>query len=324
MVVERLAASTNAKNPRTKKTFFTTLNLLIFGVFMLSVIEFCEEISQKLKWLSGHMAECEWDIYIDMLSENYPAIRKELSEMREQFWNSDKVGTRVILYSDPSRKEYKFCNVDGADQLKEEYTELYDPAQECWKQLKSRIFRVTFSHLIQEPFLIDDVFESHLFFASLTYQWGKSVMLENESVAIKAFIKSAELFDRCIGMSWFHVSVCTQKKLSLTRAKAGKKGGDSKAEVYRVIQDKLVYLINESVPEGGWKSKAAAVNTLIDPLWDFIKESNFDINNESKKYRIATMSQDALEDTIIKNWSRNIESVKLALDNTVTRKKKIN
>jgi len=324
LVVERLAASTNAKNPRTKKTFFTTLNLLIFGVFMLSVIEFCEEISQKLKWLSGHMAECEWDIYIDMLSENYPAIRKELSEMREQFWNSDKVGTRVILYSDPSRKEYKFCNVDGADQLKEEYTELYDPAQECWKQLKSRIFRVTFSHLIQEPFLIDDVFESHLFFASLTYQWGKSVMLENESVAIKAFIKSAELFDRCIGMSWFHVSVCTQKKLSLTRAKAGKKGGDSKAEVYRVIQDKLVYLINESVPEGGWKSKAAAVNTLIDPLWDFIKESNFDINNESKKYRIATMSQDALEDTIIKNWSRNIESVKLALDNTVTRKKKIN
>ncbi|EPH6761247.1 MULTISPECIES: hypothetical protein [Enterobacteriaceae] len=291
---------------------------------MLSVIEFCEEISQKLKWLSGHMAECEWDIYIDMLSENYPAIRKELSEMREQFWNSDKVGTRVILYSDPSRKEHKFCNVDGVDQLKEEYTELYDPAQECWKQLKSRIFRVTFSHLIQEPFLIDDVFESHLFFASLTYQWGKSVMLENERVAIKAFIKSAELFDRCIGMSWFHVSVCTQKKLSLTRAKAGKKGGDSKAEVYRVIQDKLVYLINESVPEGGWKSKAAAVNTLIDPLWDFIKESNFDINNESKKYRIATMSQDALEDTIIKNWSRNIESVKLALDNTVTRKKKIN
>ncbi|ELO4911949.1 hypothetical protein ACO34S_004675, partial [Escherichia coli] len=49
----------------------------------------------------------------------------------------------------------------------------------------------------------------------------------------------------------------------------------------------------------------------------------FDINNESKKYRIATMSQDALEDTIIKNWSRNIESIKLALDNTVARKKKV-
>lgn len=34
------------------------------------------------------------------------------------------------------------------------------------------------------------------------------------------------------------------------------------------------------------------------------------------------MSQDALEDTIIKNWSRNIESIKLALDNTVARKRK--
>ena len=290
---------------------------------MLTAIEFCEEISQKSVWLSGQMVECDWDIYVDVLSESYPVIQKELSEMRDQFWNSDKVGTRVILYSDPSRKEYKYCTVDGVEQLKEEYTELYDPAQECWKQLKLRIFRETFCHLIQDPFLINDVFKSHLFFASMSYQWGKSVMSENECVAIKAFIKSAELFDRCIGMSWFHVSVCTQKKLSHVRAKAGKEGGNSKAEVYRVIQDKLVYLINESVPEGGWKSKAAAVNALIDPLWDFIKESNFDINNESKKYRIATMSQDALEDTIIKNWSRNIESIKLALDNTVARKKKV-
>ncbi|HAV1630619.1 TPA: hypothetical protein JG862_004341 [Enterobacter hormaechei subsp. steigerwaltii] len=289
---------------------------------MLSVIEFCEEVSQKLKWLSGHMTECEWDIYIDMLGENYPAIRKELSKMRHQYWNSDKVGTRVILYSDPSRKEYKFCNVDGVEQLKEEYTELYDPAQECWKQLKLRIFRETYSHLIQDPFLINDVFKTHLFFASMSYQWGKSVMSENECVAIKAFIKSAELFDRCIGMSWFHVSVCTQKKLSHVRAKAGKEGGNSKSEVYRIIQDKLVYLINSSVPEGGWKSKAAAVNDLIDPLWKFVEESNFEINNQSKKYRISTMSPDALADTIIKNWSRNIESIKLALDNTVTRKKK--
>ncbi|MGS3039610.1 hypothetical protein [Escherichia coli] len=289
---------------------------------MLSAIEFCEEISQKSDWLAGHMVECDWDIYVDLLSERYPVIQKELSEMRDQFWNSDKVGTRVILYSDPSRKEYKYCTVDGVEQLKEEYTEVYDPAQECWKQLKSRIFRETFCHLIQDDFLINDVFKSHLFFASMSYQWAKSVMSENECVAIKAFIKSAELFDRCIGMSWFHVSVCTQKKLSHVRAKAGKQGGNSKSEVYRIIQDKLVYLINNSVPEGGWKSKAAAVNDLIDPLWKFVEESNFEINNQSKKYRISTMSPDALADTIIKNWSRNIESIKLAFDNTVTKKKK--
>ena len=289
---------------------------------MLSSIWFCEKISQKLDWLSEQMVECDWDIYIDVLSENYPVIRKELSEMRDQFWNSDKVGTRVILYSDPSRKEYKFCTVDGAEELKEEYTELYDPAQECWKKLESRIFRETFSHLIQDPCIINDVFKSHLFFASMSYQWGKSVMSENECVAIKAFIKSAELFDRCIGMSWLNTSVCTQKKLSHVRTKAGKQGGNSKADVYRIIQDKLVCLINNSAPEGGWKSKAAAVNDLIDPLWEFIEESNFEINNQSKKYRVSTMSPDALADTIIKNWSRNIESIKLALDNTVTRKKK--
>ncbi|WP_293648524.1 hypothetical protein [uncultured Pantoea sp.] len=192
---------------------------------MLTAIEFCEEISQKAVWLSGQMVGCDWDIYVDVLSESYPVIRKELSEMRDQFWNSDKVGTRVILYSDPSRKEYKYSTVDGVEQLKEEYTELYDPAQECWKQLKLRIFRETFCHLIQDPFLINDVFKSHLFFASMSYQWGKSVMSENECVAIKAFIKSAELFDRCIGMSWFHVSVCTQKNYHMLELRPEKKVG---------------------------------------------------------------------------------------------------
>ncbi|XNM86341.1 hypothetical protein ACLK18_14870 [Escherichia coli] len=58
-------------------------------------------------------------------------------------------------------------------------------------------------------------------------------------------------------------------------------------------------------------------------MWDFIKESNFDINNESKKYRIATMSQMLWKIPLLKNWSRNIESIKLALDNTVARKKKV-
>lgn len=87
---------------------------------MLTAIEFCEEISQKSVCLSGQMVECDWDIYIDMLSESYPAILKELSEMRDQFWNSDKVGTRVVLYSAPSHEEYKYCTGDRVGQLIEE------------------------------------------------------------------------------------------------------------------------------------------------------------------------------------------------------------
>lgn len=36
-------------------------------------------------------------------------------------------------------------------------------------------------------------------------------MSENENVAFKAFHRAAELFDKCIGMTWFNISVCNQK-----------------------------------------------------------------------------------------------------------------
>lgn len=80
-------------------------------------------------------------------------------------------------------------------------------------------------------------------------------------------------------------------------------------------------LINELAPKDGWKNKTVAVNALIEPLWVFVEESDFVINNQSKKYRLLTASQDALVDTILKSWSRNVEIVKLAFDNNVIRKK---
>ncbi|HBV9990275.1 TPA: hypothetical protein MEA99_004165, partial [Klebsiella aerogenes] len=40
-------------------------------------------------------------------------------------------------------------------------------------------------------------------------------------------------------------------------------------------------------------------------------------DNQSKKYRLATASQDALAETIIKSWSQNNESIKQAFDANV-------
>lgn len=149
---------------------------------------------------------------------------------------------------------------------------------------------------------------------------GQSVASENECIALRALNTSFSLFDKCIGMVWFKVYIDKQSELSGVRVKAGKKGGEKKTEVYIVIQRKLVDLINELAPQGGWKSKAAAVNDLIDPLWEYVEESDFVINNQSKKYRLANASQDALADTILKNWSRNVESVRLAFDSHVHKK----
>ena len=294
---------------------------MIYGELMFSVSEICEEISQKRKEVSEEMSHCKWERYAEILDESYSVMQEELARMREQYWKSAKVGTRVRLYSEPHLRDYQSHTVNGMLQLKEEYTELYDPVQECWRDLQSRIYRETFFPLIIEPIRIDDIFFAHLFNASMLYQWGQSVASENECIALRALNTSFSLFDKCIGMVWFKVYIDKQSELSGIRVKAGKKGGEKKTEVYIVIQRKLVDLINELAPQGGWKSKAAAVNDLIDPLWEYVEESDFVINNQSKKYRLANASQDALADTILKNWSRNVESVRLAFDSHIHRKK---
>ncbi|HDH7806410.1 TPA: hypothetical protein PJH65_004041 [Raoultella ornithinolytica] len=311
-----------AKKPCTKNTIFTTSNALIYGGFMISLNDFYEQICRKRRDLAYHMSECEWAMDTDVLEEDHPEIRIELGRMREQFWSSEKIGTRVRLYSCDVPWETRHHTVNGQLELKEEYTELYDPTQECWKNLSSNLTKETFLPLVIEPFSINDIFKAHLMFASISFFWGKSIMSENENVAFKAFHRAAELFDKCIGMTWFNISVCNQKKLSEVRRSAGKKGGKSKAEVYHIIQLKLVELINDSVPNDGWKNKVVAVNELIEPLWDFIQMSEFEINNQNKKYRVATMSQDALVDTILNQWSLKNEDVKQAFDSAVRRKKR--
>lgn len=296
---------------------------MIYGDLMFCVAEVCEEISRKCKDLSEEMSRCEWSIYADVLDENFAAMQEELARMRDQFCNSSKVGTQVMLYSDPHLREYKHHRVNGELQLKPEYTELYDPTQECWKELKVRVFRETFSPLVLGA-SIDEIFKAHLIHASIAYQWGKSIMENNESIASEAFNTASGLFDKCLGMVWFKVYADKKNKLSKVRVKAGKNGGEGKAEIYKIIQEKVVELIYQSAPEEGWRSKVAAVNDLIDPLWLFIKDSNFIVKGQSKKYRLAALDKYTLADTILKQWATKVDSIRMAFDATVRRKKRSN
>lgn len=167
---------------------------------------------------------------------------------------------------------------------------------------------------------MDELFKFHLRYAQKCYKWGELVISDNEDVAFEAFKKASELFDKSMGMVWYKTSVDKRNKLLSIRKESGRKGGMKKAEVYGIIQGKLVELINVLAPEQGWGSKAAAVRVLIEPLWEFVEESDFMIDNQSKKYRLATASQDALAETIIKSWSQNNESIKQAFDANVRKK----
>lgn len=195
---------------------------------MFSVTELCDEIRRKRSELAGEMSHCEWKRYAEVLDETYPVMQEELAIMRKQYWESEKVGTRVMLYSDPHIQEYKYHKVNGTLEIKEEYTELYDPVQECWINLERRIFQKTIFPLVREPVIIVDVFVEHLIYASMAYQWGKSVMSENERIALKAFITATSLFDKSIGMIWFKAYADKKKNYRALGLKLERKVGKVK------------------------------------------------------------------------------------------------
>jgi hypothetical protein len=100
--------------------------------------------------------------------------------------------------------------------------------------------------------------------------------------------------------------------------------GGRKSRSLQNYSEKVVELIYQSAPEEGWRSKVAAVNDLIDPLWIFIKDSNFIVKGQSKKYRLAALDKYTLSDTILKQWATKVDSIRIAFDATVRRKKNNN
>ncbi|HEJ8032750.1 TPA: hypothetical protein ACXI3L_000965 [Serratia marcescens] len=289
---------------------------------MFSIKIFSEEISRKRSVLSSEMKNCEWRKYAQVLDEKHTGMQAELTMMKERVWNSKKFGPGILLYSSSYLKEHSYSDSHKDFPSNEKSIELAKLIECYWSTLEAELLRDNVAVIIPEYISMDELFKFHLRYAQKCYKWGELVISDNEDVAFEAFKKASELFDKSMGMVWCKISVDKQTKLLSTRNRSGRKGGIKKSEMYRPIQEKLVELIIDLAPEEGWRSKAAAVNVLIEPLWLFIEESKLNVNKQDKKYRMPTTSQEALADTILKSWSTNIESVRQAFEDTVSRKKR--
>lgn len=289
---------------------------------MFSIKDFCEEIRRKRSDLTRVMNDCGWCMYAGMLDEEHADMQVEMTMMKEKVWNSKKFGPGILLYSPSYLKEHGYTESHKGFPSEEESIKLDNLLSQYWVNLQARLICEEVAVNIPEYPSIDEIFKLQLRYALKCYKLGRLIMSDSEDVAFEAFKKASELFDKSMGMVWYKISIDKQTKLLSIKNRSGSKGGVKKSEMYRPIQEKLVELINDLAPKEGWRSKVAAVNVLIEPLWLFIEESKLIINKHDKKYRMPTTSQEALADTILKSWSTNVESVKQAFEDTVNRKKR--
>lgn len=280
---------------------------------MISLDRLYEKSKRKFEQLSQAMTGCEWKEHAHALDEHCPAMQEELARMKLVYFDPARMGTEVSSYVELPQGVSRYHQVNGVLQRKDEYNAIYNPIKECWRDLENRIFRETIKPLILDS-PIEDVFIAHLVYASMSYQWGVSVMQDDEQAAFEALLMASELLDKCLGMVWVKIEDDKIKKLSKTRRNAGKKGGAKKADVYKIIQEELVRLIYKNSPEDGWKNKSAVIEDVINPLWAFIEKNNFQGSHVS--------SEESLREIILRKWSVKVDVVKQAFNAKVSKNNK--
>lgn len=100
-------------------------------------------------------------------------------------------------------------------------------------------------------------------------------------------------------------SLPTDEEFISARARLG---GQARAKKYNPIKDKVANLLEVNCPEGGWQSKEAAFKSIRQEIEQFIGDND------------DLLRRDGLYNRVME-WSRSDETVRLAFDRYVTRKK---
>ena len=272
--------------------------------------DFYEKIKLKREEIIEGLHKSEWSEHAQSLDENYALLLSNIDSMKAKYANPKKKGSEVSSYTEPPKGQSRYHEVNGILERKSEYTSIYDPIKECWRDFENELTRENYIILIlTKP--IEDVFISHLYYACMSYELGSSVIHEDEQVAFDALLQASELFDKCFGMLWYKSYLEDKSKLSNVRSYSGKKGGVKKAEAYKLIQSELIELIYAMAPEKGWRSKTAAVDYVLDSLWEFVERKKLDGSH--------VKNIEALRDRIILQWSVKVEDVRNAFNAKVSR-----
>ncbi|EMB3656776.1 TPA: hypothetical protein OMH15_003789 [Escherichia coli] len=133
--------------------------------------------------------------------------------------------------------------------------------------------------------------------AFVSHKWGKSqYKLGHKAEGRKHALIALKLMYIWTGANWALEIVAAKEQSDKIKREAASLGGKNKAQNYRRVKDEVIRLLKENMPEHGWKSKVAAINSLEKEITKFIEldtSKNHDWTSWEKLLRT------------ISDWSRN-------------------
>ncbi|HED5893622.1 TPA: hypothetical protein R5R88_004220 [Salmonella enterica] len=98
---------------------------------------------------------------------------------------------------------------------------------------------------------------------------------------------------------------------------AAQLGGKGRAENYIPLKLKIVELLKEKVPKGGWKSKASAINALENDINKFMENEQQELESYRPGKKLKYYAAWDKMQRRISDWSRNDEMIKAAFNEVI-------
>lgn len=257
----------------------------------------------------------DWSEYASIFSENDPDLLKILGKFNKHRWkNYSQSQSHSAVFRTQLISELKISSAQNAYGITAQTLEL------CWKYF-DRMYSSEILKYVSTEAPLDQIVCLYACYGSTFYYWGISLREINIQVAVEALQRASEYLDISYGILLAKPYIDQRNGLHVIRTKAGKAGGIAKSETSRLIQSRLLKLIPELKPVEGWKSKEAAVDDLLIPLWEYVQTLNIPKQDLQRKFKSFNEDFDALRNTILKVWSLKNIDIKLAFEDAVTRKR---
>ncbi|MDM3319035.1 hypothetical protein OGV94_12205 [Citrobacter sp. Ce006] len=177
------------------------------------------------------------------------------------------------------------------------------------RKFDDQVYRMSFD----EPDTVSETIGELVFLADVNWHLGLGLLNTNKNEAIKCLLLGIEYLDYCCGLEdqelW--------QQQQTTKLDVPVRGGRSKAARFDPVKAKIIRLLQEACPSGGWDTKSEALKGIENGINELEWPSARDQNNLSK----TGAEIFAMKIRQVEVWSSQDEKIKAAFDSVVKPKK---
>ncbi|EMB6252910.1 hypothetical protein ACFLPV_001752 [Serratia marcescens] len=172
--------------------------------------------------------------------------------------------------------------------------------------------------LFEEADTIQTLVNDWIFLAAINWYAGLRLLASDWRDGFRLLLKSTELIDMCRGILE-HVILQQNEAEKKERAIHG---GKAKAALFSPLKAEVIRLLQDKQPEGGWKSKNAAIDAIDVDIRVFIEQHGFPASSGEQNTGNNQSELCSRIPRLVSDWSRNDVDVKAAFAAVVKQKKK--